>query len=149
MESPIAHFIDTLNDYIIRHNMTPTSFARELGCLERCVARWLNGTNTPSLEYIIKVANYMNCSIDYLFGFIETPAIILAVPPSSFSVRLEQLIRQTKISKNKLSAICNVTSSTVSKWILRGQLPKPDVACSLANYFNCSVDYLIGRTNFI
>ena len=30
MESPIAHFIDTLNDYIIRHNMTPTSFAREL-----------------------------------------------------------------------------------------------------------------------
>ena len=149
MESPIAHFIDTLNDYIIRHNMTPTSFARELGCLERCVARWLNRTNTPSLEYIIMVANYMNCSIDYLFGFIETPAIILAVPPFSFSVRLEHLIQQTKISKNKLSAICNVTSSTVSKWILRGQLPKPDVACSLANYFNCSIDYLIGRTNLV
>lgn len=147
METPILHFIDTINDYIICHDMTPTSFAREIGCLERCVARWLNKTNTPSLEYVIMVADYMHYPIDYLFGITENSNIILANPRSSLSERLKFLIFQAKVSKNKLAKICGVTSSTVSKWILRGQLPKPDIACLLAHYFNCSTDYLVGRTN--
>ena len=94
------------------------------------------------------VANYMNCSIDYLFGLTETFEVKLVTPHVSFSERLTLLLKETNISKNKLSVLCNVTSSTVSKWLLHGQLPKPDVVCSPANYFNCSIDYLVGRSNF-
>jgi len=146
MENPVEHFLDIITDYMIRNNMTPSFFAREIGCLERCVARWLNKTNTPSLEYVIIVADYMKCSVDYLFGLTGLPDISLIKPRSSFAERLERLILTTGISKNKLAKICGVTSSTISKWIFRGQLPKPDIVCSLAGHFGCSVDYLVGRT---
>lgn len=149
MESPATHFADTVREFIILNDMTPTSFARKIGCLERCVARWLNGTNTPSLEYVLLVADFMNCSVDYLFGKSEKPEFTPAVPRAAFPERLVLLMKQTNINKNRLAAISGVTSSTVSKWILHGQLPKPDVICTLADFFNCSVDYLTGRSNFI
>lgn len=127
--------------------MTAASFARGIGCLERCVARWLNGTNVPSLEYVIMTADYMDCSIDYLLGRSDDPHCIKSAAPVTFAERLSLLIETSATNRNKLAKVCGVGSSTVSKWILRGQLPKPDVACALANYFNCSVDYLIGRAD--
>jgi len=67
---------------------------------------------------------------------------------STFAVRLEGLIKECSVSRNKLAGICKVTSSNVSKWLLNGQLPKPDIICVLAQYFNCSVDYLLGRVAY-
>ena len=49
------------------------------------------------------------------------------------------------MSKNKLATVCGVQSSTVSKWLLHGQLPKPETAIKLADFFGCSIDYLVGR----
>lgn len=147
MEQCIAHFLDIISDYIVRNEITPTAFARSIGCLDRCVAKWLNGTNTPSLEYVVKVADFMEVSTDYLLGLDEKTDFIPSQSSSSFADRFVLLIEKSNISKNKLSKICGVTSSTISKWILRGQIPKPDVIVKLAIHFNCSVDYLIGRSD--
>ena len=141
------HFVEIISDYIIVNEITPTAFAKGVGCLDRCVARWLSGVNTPSIEYAIKVADFLNCSLDYLFGLTDDPKYKKAEISVPFSERLTFLMKKTKTNKLKLSKICEVSSSTVSKWVLHRQLPKPDIACLLANHFNCSVDFLFVRSD--
>lgn len=145
MSEHYERFIETIKDYIAVNGLTLTAFSEILGIRESCLSQWLSGNNKPSLEYVILVADKLNYSTDYLFWLSSTPKYKPAKKRSSFAERLQALLKESSISKNKLAGICGVTSSTVSKWLLRGQLPKPQVAINLAKYFNCSLDYLLGR----
>lgn len=139
------HFIDTIKDYIAGNELNLTTFAQILGVRESCVSQWLSGNNKPSLEYVILIADKLNLSCDYLFWLTTNPEFTPAKSRTNFAERLQTLLRDNHLSKNKLAAICGVTSSTVSKWLLRGQLPKPQVAINISKYFGCSLDYLLGR----
>ena len=147
MEKYISNFVDILKDYMLQKDLSRAEFAKNINSYERCISRWLDGTNTPSLEYILRVADFLHCSVDYLLGRTQIEIFTPCNPTSSFSNRLKELIAEKTISRNKLAILCGVTSSNVSKWILEGQLPKPDVIYFLATYFNCCIDYLLGRTN--
>ena len=145
MSEHYERFIETIKDYLTDNCLSLSAFAQFLGIRESCLSQWLAGNNKPSLEYVILVADKLNCSIDYLFWLTTEPQFTPTENRRTFAERLQTLLNENDISKNKLAGICGVTSSTVSKWLLRGQLPKPQVAISLAKYFNCSLDYLLGR----
>lgn len=147
MEEWLFHFTDTISEYIESNNITVTCFANKIGCKQTCVSKWLNGNNTPSLEYCVKVANAMGISLDYLFGLTAENSYEHSETKANFRERFSALIGKSEISKNKLAKTCGVTSSTVSKWLIRNQLPKPEVSIKLASYFGCSVDYLTGRSD--
>ncbi len=145
MSEHYDRFIDTIKDYMSDNGLSLTAFAKSLGIMESCLSQWLAGKNKPSLEYVILIADKINCSTDYLFWLTTNPQYTPADKRRTFAERLQILLNESGISKNKLADICGVTSSTVSKWLLHGQLPKPQVAINLCKYFNCSLDYLLGR----
>ena len=61
--------------------------------------------------------------------------------------RIKELRTQRKITQEELGNIINVQKAAVSKYELGRAVPSTDVLTKLANYFNVSVDYLLGRTN--
>lgn len=63
----------------------------------------------------------------------------------SFSERLLNLMKEKKISKNKLAIDLNINKSSVYYWEQRGNIPDGDVLNALASYFNVSTDYLLGN----
>lgn len=145
MSEHYERFIDTIKDYIADNGLSLTTFAQMLGIRESCLSQWLAGNNKPSLEYVILIADKLNYSTDYLFWLTANPQFTPAEHRSSFAERLQTLLSENGISRNKLAGICGVTSSTVSKWLLHGQLPKPQVAISLSKHFDCTLDYILGR----
>lgn len=149
MESYINHFIDTLTDYMSANNLSVKEFSKKIDCDNSCVIKWFNGYNQPSLEYVIMVADKLDISVDYLLGLSESADKLKVNSIATFQDRIQSFINKTNINKNKLAAICGITSSTVSKWILRKQLPKPDTAVKLATFFGCSLDYLLARTDLM
>lgn len=67
-------------------------------------------------------------------------------------IRLENLktIREKKnITQTRLSIEMEVSQELISQYELGKSSPTPTMLIKLANYFNCSVDYLLGRTNII
>lgn len=40
----------------------------------------------------------------------------------------------------------NISPGTITSWKQRGGFPNGNTLIKLADYFNCSVDYLLGRT---
>lgn len=50
------------------HNKKPTPLGRELGISSGIISAWKKEGHCPSGEMLIRIANYFNCSIDYLVG---------------------------------------------------------------------------------
>lgn len=61
-------------------------------------------------------------------------------------MRLKELRYQKNITQQKLAIDFNLSQNTISKWEL-GQA-NPDIATliKLADYFNVTIDYLVGRS---
>lgn len=61
--------------------------------------------------------------------------------------RLFDLMSETKTTQLQLSKAVNVSQGNVSDWKNGRSFPKSDVLSRLADYFNVSTDYLLGRTD--
>lgn len=63
----------------------------------------------------------------------------------TFWDRFYGLCLQNNIKPNPLAAEIGVSSATVTKW-KKGTTPNGDTLCKLADRLDCTVDYLLGRT---
>ena len=63
------------------------------------------------------------------------------------STNVKNLCRLKGISLNTLIEACGLSKSFIYDFEKRDKTPSIDRISSVANYFNCSVDYLIGRTD--
>ena len=61
--------------------------------------------------------------------------------------RLKDLREDNDISQNDMAKILKVNRSTYSLWELGINIIPLDYLCSFADYFNVSIDYVLGLTN--
>ena len=62
-----------------------------------------------------------------------------------FSIILKQLMKETDVNQVKLSKDIGISQSAISAWLLNKKEPSITSLWLLADYFNCTVDELIGR----
>jgi len=61
--------------------------------------------------------------------------------------RIKELRKASKLSQAELAQIVNVDQTAVSKWELGKSFPDMAIAIRLADHFDVSVDFLLGRTD--
>ena len=66
---------------------------------------------------------------------------------SKFGVRLKELRQMNKLKQTDLAEILNVTYRAIQNYEAGNREPNIDKLVFLADYFNVSIDYLVGRTN--
>lgn len=64
-----------------------------------------------------------------------------------FLQRLSALIDANGITKNKLFTDLGINKNSFVDWEKRNTIPSGDILLRIANYFNVSVDYLLGCTD--
>lgn len=62
-------------------------------------------------------------------------------------MRLKELRKQKKATQIELSKLLNITQVTYGRYELETSEPNIETLCKLADYYNVSIDYLIGREN--
>ena len=115
----LSNFVDCLNDHL--------------------------ATNEISAS-VIKCADAMHCSADYLLGLADSPEYTPTSAPTFFPERLFALLRTRGVTQYRLAADCGLEQSAISKW-KRGKLPKPETLILLSEYLRCSADWLLGRSD--
>ena len=60
---------------------------------------------------------------------------------------LRKLRESRNITQVKLSTDLEVSQELISRYELGSSFPQPNMLIKLADYFNCSVDYLLGLTD--
>ena len=63
----------------------------------------------------------------------------------NFRERLKELLEEKQIKYNSVAQQTEIPVTTLSNYINRGSIPSAEQLIKLANYFNCSIDYLVGR----
>lgn len=65
---------------------------------------------------------------------------------AQFSEVLQELRQQKRLTQLELAAAINVSHNTISAYERGVRIPTIDVVSALADYFQVTADYLIGRT---
>ena len=61
--------------------------------------------------------------------------------------RIKQLREESSLSQKELSKIIGVSQQTIGSWEVGRTSPDPILIGKLADYFDVSVDFLLGRTD--
>lgn len=141
------NFIDILNDYVSRNDLSYHKFIEQLGVSGNNIYSILQNRTDPSMRTLVAAADVLRCSLDYLLGIGDSPEYL----PSSetgatFAERFETRRCELGLKKNDIAHRLNTGTSAVSKW-LRGKLPRPETAAKLCDVLQCTADYLFARSD--
>lgn len=145
MNLPI--FAERLSDLMFDKNIKSTELAKNLNCERSTINRYLNAHKTPTVEMLIKLANYFECSTDFLLGIEPENYAENYLSPIPFSQRLPSLLNQLKITRYQLQQVTGIAESTLYYWAKGFTTPTIDKIISIAKAFNISIDFVLGRIN--
>ncbi|MDE6441167.1 MAG: hypothetical protein K2L12_00250 [Clostridia bacterium] len=101
----------------------------------------------PSLKTLIKIADKINVSLPYLLGETNNTEFYLSENPTTFHVRLEQLANERGEKFSKIANHMPFAYNSIYEWMRTKGLPSLEHIKPLADYFEVSIDYLLGRTD--
>ena len=113
----------------------------------RSLSNALNYGIIPKPRILIRIANYFNVSIKFLLGKTENDDFVISQHPTNFNDRFISLCQEKKITYYKVSQDCHFDKSYISRWLNKHYLPSLEILELLSDYFNVSMDYLLGRSD--
>lgn len=142
-----AGFAEILKELIEDKGLSLRKLSVDSNVSANQYSKYLRGT-IPTVAVAIKIADYFNCSLDYLFGLTTEKGhkSFKAYNITLFVPRYLQLLRENNISHWKFSKEYNLSESNLRHWE-NGDIPRIDNLITIAHNLSCSIDYLIGRTN--
>ena len=134
-----------LAELMLEKNINAPQLAKELDISRSNINRFLKDERTPNFACFIKLLYFFNCSADYLLGLtdIHTEEPLHPIPP--FGERLRAILKERNISQAQLIEDLQISSAIPYKWLNGIYSPSITSLIRLAEYFECTVDYLIGR----
>ena len=142
----LKYFSDCLNDTLVERNITVKNLSAKSGITDSRIYDFLSGKCAPSLTNAVKLANALNCTLDYLFGFEEVYTFCQNYNlTSDCSERLRQAIATSGNTRYKISKETKVSQQQLHNWYKNKQTPTLVSLVNFAEYFNCSLDYLVGK----
>ena len=144
-----GNFSENLNELMLLSNDIKSDIlGKEINVSGQTVRAWCNNTQEILLSHLISLANYFNCSIDFLTGRSD---VILdfqpidSCPKFYYSLRnvmnIKGISRYNLTKKNKI-----IMDSYLTRW-QNGADVHLSSLITLADYLDCSIDFLIGREN--
>ncbi len=61
--------------------------------------------------------------------------------------RLKQCRKEKGLTQGQVAIYCDITEKTYQNYELMTRQPKLEILIKIADIFNVSIDYLVGRTN--
>ena len=140
-------FSERLNELMFDNQLTVEKLSKAIECNDSSIYDWISGKANymPLLVNIIKLADYFQCSIDFLIGlenenYLPNPKFR---PP--FSKWFRSAIEAKGFTLYSLSRATQMGTKSFYKWINGKSEPSLDSLLRIAEVLNCSLDYLVGR----
>lgn len=140
----MATFGNRLRELMREQQVTAAQLAVKFNTQPSKICRWYNHDKDVSLSVLISLSKHFQCSIEYLCGRLEVdePYIEQELPP--FGQRLSQIMTQHNISQYRLAKDGILSQSQIYSW-QRGSQPRLSSLIRIADYLQCTIDYLVGR----
>lgn len=140
----MSNFRERLEELLIEHNMSKNQLSKVIGVRPDTIYGYYRRNLVPEIHIAKRIADFFNCSLDYLFGLTEQ---IKNNDNNnlSFPDTIKKLIQENNKSVEKTMKELNISDRTYYRWQSGESKPLTSVIIILAKYFDVSVDYLIGN----
>lgn len=126
-----------------------TEVARQIGITYNTFSKIGNYGIVPKVSVLIRIADYFNVSIEYLLAESDDEYFEKSKAPSTFLERLNELKEKKEIkSYYRLAENLHLDRTVISNWLNDGFLPELSNLELLSDFFDVSIDYLLGRTDY-
>lgn len=139
-------FPKKLKELIEEKSVDIKVFAEYIGLMDTSpVYKWLKDEISLLLPTAVKIAEFFDCSLDYLFGRSDNYGSggFENVPP--FDTQLRKVLAEQKISQYRLLMDKAASRGNLNSWLGKKQTPHIESIIKLADYLKISMDYLVGR----
>jgi transcriptional regulator with XRE-family HTH domain len=123
-------------------------FAKLVGVSFPVITKAVNFGIVPTMKSLIMIADKLELSLLYLLGETNDNDFIGSSMPSTFADRLQELANERNEKFGAISNKMPFIRTYFYNWIKLGTLPSLEYAIEIANYFNVSLDYLFGRSDY-
>ena len=141
----MSNFVERLDSFMFENGVTAIKLSNDIGIDSTTITRYLQEKRAPSVDTLIKLADYFNCSCDFLLGLIDEDTIATYYPCPPFSEQLKILKEHFKCSWRHFYTISDISDSSFYNWKKGTSAPSVDCVIALAKGFKCSVDFILGR----
>lgn len=143
----LSKLSERLKDLMSEYELSSYSLSAKIEVSSGSIRAWARGAGLPSLESIIKLADFFCCSLDYLTGRTEKFEEVKprSLPP--FYERIRSVMENEGFTRYNITHHTSIKDSHFTGWS-RHDIPTLDSICILADYMHVSLDYLIGRTDY-
>lgn len=118
--------------------------AKEIHVSEVAAYSYLRG-QLPDIAVLIRIADLFHCSLDFLLGRSPEAQRVEFRPVPPFPQQLAFLLEYFHTNKYRLCKQIPITHSVIYNWQRGVYAPSLDYIIKLADHFDCSVDFVIGR----
>ena len=118
--------------------------AQEIGVSGASVRSWRSGKQNIYLKNLLKLANYFECSLDFLVGLTENQDIVKVKSCPDFYENLRKVMKEKGISRYYLVHFTDLNDMSFTQW-KKGSDVHIDKLIYLAKQLDCSIDHLVGR----
>ena len=140
------YFTDRLKELRKTKGVTKKAMAEYLGIVERSYSRYEAGDLEPNHEKTIKLADYFDVSLDYLVGRSDTPGAVYFTR-AKFAERLEELRIKKAVTQRVVAECLGIQEDAYQMYEFDKREPGYETTIKLADYFDVSADYLLGRSD--
>ena len=137
-------FSERLIELMQENGLNAEKLSKKLGVAPTIIRRWCLPQKDIYYSNLLQVANYFNCSLDFLCG--RSDVVLDFVPKECppFMEWLPTVIKERGKSTYKIFKDTRIKSSYFAKW-RKGREPLLSSLGILADYLDCSLDRLVGR----
>lgn len=141
-------FQESLHDLMNENKLNRVMLAKAVGVTSTTINGFFNYDYYPQIELAIKLSNYFDCSIDYLFGLTDVKTkeyeLDLSKVMQNFNDNISSMLKSSGVSNAKAMRDMGMGEFTLYRW-RRGMFPKTVTLIAVAKYFGVSVEYLLGH----
>lgn len=136
-------FQERLQDLLIENNLNRLQLSKIIGISSTTINGYFNNDYFPQIDIAIKMAEYFNCTLDFLFGLSEDESHITH-NNKTFIENFDALLKERGLPIAKVLRELGMSEYNYYRW-KDGKFPKTINLIEIAKYFDVSIDYLIGR----
>lgn len=142
----MSKFSERLTELMFDEGYNGLTLSQKLGCGYNTVYRYLQCQRVPEVEMLVVLADFFNCSIDYLLGLTDSNLINKFEKCPPFKDRFAQLLQELNMTQYRLEKITGISHSTVGYWKNGKKKPTIDNIIKIATSLDISIDFVLGRT---
>ena len=133
---------ESLKELIQENNLSADALSKRLGVSGSIVARWIRENKPIKLFNLLKLAEYFDCSVDFICGRTSDRGKFIPAQ-MTFHDKVLSLLESSEKAKDKIFTEIGLNRHVIYDW-LKGSVPLSSNLIALADYFGCTIDFLLG-----